>query len=76
MQIRDCRLIGYSHGFPARKKLLIMNELSAKDEELIEMAYSTTYRSSIRKMMNECESERAKAILKRIMENPDMEWED
>ncbi len=50
--------------------------LTANDEELIELAYSTTYRSSIRKYIKEADTERARHILTRIMNEADVDWED
>lgn len=51
-------------------------QLTPNDEELIELAYSTTYRSSIRKMLNEADTSRCREILQRIMDDPEIEWED
>ena len=51
-----------------------MNKLSKKDEELIDLAYSTTYRSSFNKIIAQCESEEAKEIVREIMEQ--VEFED
>lgn len=41
--------------------------LSSKDQELIEEAYETTYRSTLNQLIAECESERAKSIIRNIM---------
>ncbi len=51
-------------------------KLTANDEELIELAYSTTYRSSIRKYIREADTARCREILTRIMNDPDVDWED
>lgn len=51
-------------------------QLTANDEELIELAQSTTYRSSIRKYIEEADTERARYILTRIMNQADVDWED
>lgn len=51
-------------------------QLTANDEELIELAYSTTYRSSIRQYIREADTERCREILTRIMNESDVEWED
>lgn len=51
-------------------------QLTANDEELIELAQSTTYRSSIRKYIEEADTERARHILTRIMNQADVDWED
>lgn len=51
-------------------------KLTANDEELIELAYSTTYRSSIRKYIREADTARCREILTRIMNDPDIDWED
>lgn len=51
-------------------------KLTANDEELIEMAYSTTYRSSIRKYIKEADTEEAREILTSILQDNSVEWED
>lgn len=51
-------------------------KLTANDEELIELAYSTTYRSSIRKYILEADTAHCREILTGIMNEPDIEWED
>ena len=51
-------------------------KLTANDEELIELAYSTTYRSSIRDMIAEADTERCRVILRCIMNDADVAWED
>lgn len=51
-------------------------KLTANDEELIEEAYSTTYRSSIRKYIADADTHTAKEILRSIMNNNDVDWED
>lgn len=51
-------------------------QLTANDEELIELASSTTYRSSIRQYIREADTERCREILTRIMNEVDIDWED
>lgn len=51
-------------------------KLTAHDEELIELAYSTTHRSSIRTMIREADTERCRIVLRHIMEDADVDWED
>lgn len=51
-------------------------KLTVHDNELIELAYSTTYRSSIRAMIQEADTERCRAILRGIMNDAGVEWED
>lgn len=51
-------------------------KLTAHDEELIELAYSTTYRSSIRRMIREADTERCREILRLILNDDDADWED
>lgn len=51
-------------------------KLTAHDEELIELAYSTTYRSSIRRMIREADTERCREILRLILNDDDAGWED
>ena len=51
-------------------------ELTAHDDELIELTYSTTYRSSIRAMIQEADTEHCRTILRSIMNDADVEWED
>lgn len=52
------------------------NGLTANDEELIDLASSTTYRSSIRKYIAMADTPKAKKILKDILNSEDVEWED
>lgn len=52
------------------------NGLTANDEELIDLASSTTYRSSIRKYITMADTPKAKKILKDILNSTDVEWED
>ena len=52
------------------------NQLTPNDEELIDLAYSTTYRSSIRKMMDEADTSQCRESLQGILDDPEMEWED
>lgn len=51
-------------------------KLTAHDEELIELAYSTTYRSRIRTMIQEADTERCRVILRDIMSDTGVDWED
>jgi len=51
-------------------------KLTVHDEELIELAYSTTYRSSIRTMIQEADTERCRITLRGIMNDADVDWED
>lgn len=51
-------------------------KLTANDEELIEMAYSTTYRSEIRKYIADADTNTAKEILRSMLNNNDVDWED
>ena len=46
------------------------------EKEKVELAYSTTYRSSIRTMIQEADTERCRIVLRRIMEDADVDWED
>lgn len=52
------------------------NGLTANDEELIDLATSTTYRSSIRQYITMADTPKAKKILKDILNSTDIEWED
>lgn len=45
-------------------------------ERAIELAYSTTYRSSIRQYIREADTPRCREILTRILNDPDIDWED
>ena len=56
---------------PLKSLIMEKEKVTAHDEELIELAYSTTYRSSIRTMIQEC-----RIVLRRIMEDADVDWED
>lgn len=40
---------------------------SSKDQELIDKAYETTYRSTLNQLIAECKSKRAKNIIRNIM---------
>lgn len=51
-------------------------KLTVNDEELIKLAYSTTYRSSIRTMIQDADTERCRVILRGIMNNAGVDWED
>lgn len=51
-------------------------KLTAHDEELIELACSTTYRSSIRTMIQKADTERCHVTLRGIMDDADVDWED
>lgn len=50
--------------------------LTAHDGELIELAYSATYRSSIRNMIQEADTERCRIVLRNIMDDDGVDWED
>lgn len=47
---------------------------TAHNEELIELAYSTTYRSSIRTMIQEADTERCHVTLRGIINDADVDW--
>lgn len=51
-------------------------KMSEKDRELIEMAYETTYKSSIRKYIEQAESAECRKRLQRILESRDVGWEE
>ena len=48
-------------------------KLTTKDEALIEEAYSTTYRSTFERLMREAESEKARNIIRNIMNDVELE---
>lgn len=50
--------------------------MSEKDLELLEEAYSTTYRSTVRRLINEAESDELKNILKGMLSDKSNRWED
>ena len=52
------------------------NGLTLHDEELIDLAYSTSYRSSIRNYIREVDTDKAKQILRDILTDAEVEWED
>ena len=52
------------------------NGLTLHDEELIDLAHSTSYRSSIRNYIREVDTDKAKQILKDILTDAEVEWED
>lgn len=44
--------------------------------ELLEEAYSTTYRSTVRRLINEAESDELKNILRGMLSDKSNRWED
>lgn len=44
-------------------------KLTEKDIELIDLAHSTTYKSEVRKLMQEADTEEARQIIESIMED-------
>ena len=50
--------------------------MTEKDKKLIEEAYSTTYRSSIRRLMAQAETEECREALHHLMCDTEVEWED
>ena len=50
--------------------------MTEKDKELIEQAYETTYRSTIKRLMMQAETEECREALHHIMYDPEIEWED
>lgn len=51
-------------------------KMSEKDLELLEEAYSTTYRSTIRRLIKDAESEELKGILRGMLNDKSNRWED
>ncbi len=51
-------------------------QLTDNDRELIELAESTTYRSSIRKYIEEADTQYCREVLADILNNSDTNWED
>ena len=50
--------------------------MSENDRKLIEMAYETTYKSSIRKYIQQAETDECRKRLQRILESRDIGWEE
>lgn len=50
--------------------------MTEKDKERIDEAYSTTYRSTIKRLMMEADTEECREALHHMLCDPDMEWED
>lgn len=50
--------------------------MTAKDRELLEQAYETTYRSTFRRLMLEAETEECREAIHHIMCDGEIEWED
>lgn len=50
--------------------------LTQHDEELIDLAYSTTYRDTIQQCIEEAETQCAREILTNILNDNDAEWDD
>lgn len=51
------------------------NGLSINDEELIDLASSTTYKNSIEEYIKIADTDKAKKILRNILNDPDIKWE-
>lgn len=51
-------------------------KLTAKDEELIDLAQSTAYRDTIEKYIEEAETDYAESILRDILNDCETEWEE
>lgn len=51
-------------------------KMSEKDQELLEEAYSTTYRSTVRRLIDEAGSEELKGILRGMLSDKSIRWED
>ena len=52
------------------------NGLTPNDEEIIELAYATTYKSSRNLYLNAVDTDKARKIIEYIFSNPEIEWED
>ena len=50
--------------------------MTAKDRELLEQAYETTYRSTFRRLMIESETEECRMAIHNIMRSREVELED
>lgn len=50
--------------------------MSEKDKERIEEAYSTTYRSTIRRLICEADTDECREALHHLLNDPETEWED
>lgn len=50
--------------------------MTAKDRELLEQAYETTYRSRFRRLIIEAESEECRMAIHNIMRSREVELED
>ena len=50
--------------------------MTQKDRELLEIAYSTTYRSTIKRLMAKAETEECHDALRNILRDRETEWED
>lgn len=50
--------------------------MTAKDRELLEQAYETSYHSTFRKLMIEAESEECRMAIHNIMRSREVELED
>lgn len=57
-------------------KTMEKEKLTVNDEDLIELAYSISYRSCIRIMIQEADTERCRVILRDIMNDASVDWED
>ena len=50
--------------------------LTANDEELIEMAFSSTYPSEIRKYIKQADTEKARNIMRGLLSDGDVQWKN
>lgn len=50
--------------------------MTEHDERLLDLATSTTYRSSIREYIEQAETEECRRELREILDDPCIEWED
>ena len=50
--------------------------MTTKDKELIEIAYTATYQSTIKRLMAQAETEECREALHYILCDPEREWED
>lgn len=60
-----------------REKIPIINyNMTQRDLELIDEAYSTTYRSTIRELIKEADTEECRKILRNLLDDIELTWED
>jgi hypothetical protein len=62
--------------FHENKIIKTSTVMTENDRQLIEKAYESTYRSTIKRLMAKAETEECREALHHLMNDPETEWED